>query len=47
MEVEKLVKIKTYADKINKSITWVYKLVQLGEIELVKIDGVNFIKEKD
>ena len=44
-QLESLVKIKTYADKIGKSVTWVYKLIEAGEVELVKIDGVNFIKE--
>lgn len=44
--IENLVKVKTYADKIKKSVTWVYKLVELGDVKLVKIDGVNFIKEK-
>ncbi len=45
-KVEDLMKVKTYADKIRKSVTWVYKLIENGEVELVKIDGVNFVKEK-
>jgi hypothetical protein len=44
--IENLMKVKTYADKIKKSVTWVYKLVESGEVDLIKIDGVNFIKEK-
>ena len=45
--IERLVKVKTYADKIQKSVTWVYRLVQNKELTLVKIDGVNFIKLED
>lgn len=40
---EKLVKVKTYADQINKSVTWVYKLIKRGEIKSKEIDGVIFI----
>ena len=40
----KLVRISTYAKKIGKSTAWVYKLIDKGEIELIRIDGVNFIK---
>ena len=45
--INNLVKVKTYADKIQRSVTWVYKLVQNKELTLIKIDGVNFIKLED
>lgn len=40
-----LKRVKTYADEIGKSVTWVYKLAKEGAISLVVIDGVKFIKE--
>ena len=47
METEMLQKISNYAKKINKSVTWVYKLAKAGKIEIVEIDGVKFVKEKE
>ena len=45
--MENLLKVSTYAKKINKSVTWVYKLAEQGiDIELVTIDGVKFVREK-
>ena len=44
MNVEKLVKISTYAKMINKSVIWVYKLADDNKIKLVVIDGVKFIQ---
>lgn len=42
-----LLKVSSYAKKINKSVTWVYKLAEEGiEIDLVTIDGVKFVREK-
>lgn len=40
-----LKRVKTYADKIGKSVTWVYKLAKDGSIKMVVIDGIKFIKE--
>lgn len=42
---DKLVKISTYAKKIDKSVTWVHKLIEKGELIMIQIDGVKFIKE--
>jgi len=47
METEMLQKISNYAKKIDKSVTWVYKLAKAGKIEIVEIDGVKFVKEKE
>jgi len=41
-----LLKVSTYAKKIDKTVTWVYKLAKEKKIEIVKIDGVNFVKSK-
>lgn len=38
-----LVRVKTYADKIGKSTTWVYRLAESGKIKLIEIDGVKFV----
>ena len=46
METEMLQKVSNYAKKINKSVTWVYKLAKAGKIEIVEIDKVKFVKEK-
>jgi len=42
-EKSKLVRIKTYADSIEKSVTWVYKLAEKGEIRIKEIDGIKFV----
>tara|TARA_R110002126_G_scaffold280684_2_gene428230 strand:- start:473 stop:610 length:138 start_codon:yes stop_codon:yes gene_type:complete len=44
--MEDLVRISTYAKEQNISVTWVYKLEKNEEIEIVKIDGVKFVKKK-
>lgn len=45
-DINKLVKISTYAKNLNKSRTWVDKLIIAGELECVMIDSVKFIKIK-
>ncbi len=42
-ETDKLVRVKTYADTIGKSVTWVYKLIEKGELKTKEIDGIVFI----
>ncbi len=39
-----MVRIKTYADQIKKSTTWVYELAKKGDIKIVVIDKVKFVK---
>lgn len=39
-----LVTVANYAKKIGKTTTWVYKLIEKGEIECEKIDGIKFIR---
>jgi len=39
-----LKRVKTYADEMGKSVTWIYKLANEGSIKMVVIDGVKFIK---
>ncbi len=45
METLDLIKISNYAKKIDKSVTWVYKLAKAGKIEIVEIDGVKFVRD--
>jgi len=47
MQTLDLIKVSNYAKKIGKSVTWVYKLAKAGKIEIVEIDGVKFVKEKE
>lgn len=44
---KELIRVSNYAKKIDKSVTWVYKLAKTGKIEIVEIDGVKFVKEKE
>ena len=46
IHTDNLKKISTYAKEIGKSVTWVYKLAEQNEINIIKIDGVNFVKPK-
>lgn len=46
MQTLELIRVSNYAKKIDKSVTWVYKLAKAGKIEIVEIDGVKFVKEK-
>lgn len=46
IETENLVKISTYAKEINKTVAWVYRLIETNRVKMIKIDGVNFIKKE-
>ena len=39
-----LVRVKTYADSIKKSVTWVYQLAKENKVKIVVIDNVKFVK---
>lgn len=39
-----LLKVSSYATKMQKSTTWVYDQIKEGRLKLVEIDGVKFIK---
>ena len=36
--------VANYASDINKSVAGVYYLRDKGEVRMIKIDGVNFVK---
>ena len=42
--MENLVKVSTYAKMIDKSITWVYRLIENKEVKLIIMDGVKFVE---
>lgn len=41
---EKLVKVSTYAKEKGISVQAVYKQIEKGQIESLKLDGVTFVK---
>lgn len=43
---ENLKKVSTYAKEKGISVQAVYKQIEKGDIESVKIDGVTFVKNK-
>lgn len=43
--MDNLIRVSTYAKKINRSTTHVYDLINAGKLECIIIDGVKFIKE--
>ena len=44
IDINSLVKVKTYAHLKNISHTYVYKLAKKGQVNMIEIDGVKFIK---
>lgn len=44
LDINKLVKVRTYANMKNISHTYVYQLALNGKIEMVEIDKMKFIK---
>ena len=45
VETKNLIRIKTYADSIGKTTQWVYKCIKSGKLDVIKIDGVQFIEK--
>jgi hypothetical protein len=43
MAKQNLKTVKNYSLLINKSVTWVYKLIKAGQVKTNVIDGVIFI----
>ena len=46
VETDHLKGVGNYAKKIKRNRSRVYQLVNEGKLEVVKIDGVLFIKDK-
>ena len=47
VDIKRLVKISNYALKIQKSRSCVNRLIEDKKIDLIEIDGVKFIYEKE
>ena len=43
-DISKLKTIRNYAQMIGKTVAWIYRLGERGEITIIKIDGVQFVK---
>jgi len=41
--LDKLMTVRNYAKKIDKSVQWVYQLGQRRDIKIIEIDGVKFV----
>ncbi len=46
-QTEKLIRVRTYADSIQKSTAWVYQLIDRGKLQSTEIDGVKFVIIKE
>ena len=42
--LDKLMTVRNYAKKIDKSVQWVYELGRKRDIKIIIIDGVKFVK---
>lgn len=46
VDISKLLTVANYAKSIGVTPVWVYKLAKRGDIKIVEIDGVKFVKIK-
>lgn len=46
VDEKKLKTVKNYAKKAGFHRNWIYQLINKGELPIVKIDGVTFVKEQ-
>ena len=42
-DIENLIRVSTYAKKMKKTPSWIYKLARKGELNIIEIDGVKFV----
>jgi len=47
IDISKLITVANYARKIKKSVTWVYRLGERKEIDIIEIDGKKFVKHEN
>jgi hypothetical protein len=47
IDEKKLKTVKNYAKKKGCHRNWVYQLLNKGDLKLVEIDGVKFVKDND
>lgn len=46
IDEKKLRTVRNYAKKRGCHRNWIYQLINKGEVELVEIDGVKFVKDE-
>lgn len=46
VDEKKLKTVANYAKKRNKHRNWIYQLINKGDLPVIKIDGVLFVKEE-
>lgn len=42
-----LVKVSTYAKEKGVSVQAIYKQIEKGQLESIKLDGITFVKKKN
>lgn len=47
IDIKSLMRISKFAKLIDKSATWVHKLAEEKEIDMIIVDGVHFIRVND
>ena len=46
VDEKKLKTVRNYANKHGFHRNWIYQLIKKGDVTLVEIDGVKFVKEE-
>ena len=44
VNVTKLKTIRNYALTVGKTVAWIYRLGERGDLNIIEIDGVKFVK---
>jgi hypothetical protein len=44
--IKDYVRVSTFAKQKEQSVTWIYKMIEKGEVDLLTVDGVKFVREK-
>lgn len=47
IDEKKLKTVRNYAKKKGFHRNWIYQLINKGEVSVVEIDGVKFVKDSD
>jgi hypothetical protein len=44
IDITKLFTVANYAKQVNQTVAWIYRIGKRGDINIVEIDGVKFVK---
>jgi hypothetical protein len=44
VDITKLMTVRSYAQKTGKTVAWIYRLGERGDLKIIEIDGVKFVK---